>query len=42
MSQNLNPIQPTRLDVALMFTAAILAGAMINASVFAIFDLLTK
>jgi hypothetical protein len=42
MQNNLKPIEPTKLDVVLMFIAAIIAGAMLNASMFAIFDLLNN
>jgi hypothetical protein len=42
MQNNLKPIEPTKLDVALMFIAAIIVGVMLNCAMFAIFDLLNK
>lgn len=42
MQNNLKPIEPTKLDVVLMFIAAIISGAMLNALMFAIFDLLNN
>jgi hypothetical protein len=42
MQNNLKPIEPTKLDVALMFIAALIVGVMLNCSMFAIFDLLNK
>lgn len=42
MQNNLKPIEPTKLDVVLMFIAALIVGVMLNCSMFAIFDLLNN